>query len=265
MEKLLSSKALYSFFGLLLIILGAVNVTMGEVASGGACFAVGIILVLLFRFEVKSFRLLGLAAELKDKIQEADVIIEKLRGISLPISEIAVMTGSQAGRFDGAIPRKKLYDNVMAISSELLKMGVPSERVEQIKDSWYFVTAIDMSIPIRQKINVIIHNKFNSLLTINEKVNTGQLALSPDEKKEFEKKFGDIQVDRHEFIEEGEWINPEYRKYPDYFIGIINGLRSLSAEEKKELLSEIEDIISDLNYLIQNKEIRRPEFWFQRP
>ncbi|MGB8928619.1 MAG: hypothetical protein WCC49_16800 [Pantoea agglomerans] len=250
--------------GFALIILGAVNSTIGNVAGGASCFVVAVILITLFFFEVKSFKVLGMAAELGKKINEADEVLEKLRRISLPISEIAVTTASQAGRYDTAVPRKKLSDFVSSISNELRDMGVAQESIERVKDSWYLATSIDMALPIHREIQNQIDVHHSRACKKLDDINRGVVVLSEEDGKLFDEELGRIEWDRHHYYtDEMSCLNQDYQSYPSYFRRLINELTGIPEVVRDEMLIKINEHILDLEYLIKQKQIRRPELWFK--
>jgi len=54
--------------GVIFLVLGAINATIQNVSGGTVCFAAGILVILLFHFDVKKFNVFGLAAELQEKL-----------------------------------------------------------------------------------------------------------------------------------------------------------------------------------------------------
>lgn len=251
-------------FGSALLVLGAGNATFGNVSGGTVCLASGILVILLFYFDVKKFNVFGLAAELRDKISEADKILETLRGISLPISEIAITTVSQAGRHDSVVPRKKLYDFVTSISEELRGMGVTDENIEKVRDSWYLATSIDMVLPIHREIRNQIDIHHSRACKKNDDINKGVIVLSEEEHKIFSQELGRIEWDRHLYnSEEAAYLTHDYKSYPSIFSGMIKDLTGIPEVVRAEMLIKINDCILDLEYLIHQKEIRRPELWFK--
>lgn len=262
MKEILNEKKLVFFLGIALIVTGAVNSTMGNVTGGISCFSAGIIIVILFYFDVKSFNVFGMEAELRGKIDEADRVLKKLRGISLPVSAMAVNTASQVGRYDKEVPRKELYDYVCSISKELKGMGVLPEEIEKVKASWYLATALEMAKPIHREIMHRLNTHQSRILTKNQDVRLGKISLRKDEESDFFKLVSDIQVDVHNYQEEAKELNSDYKSYPTYFTKIIKSLKGIPENEKSEMLFRVNEHILDLEYLITTKGIRRPDVWF---
>lgn len=265
MKEFINIKNGALMLGVTFLILGAVNSTLRNVTGGVSCFAAGVIVIILFHFDVKSFNVFGLAAELRGKISEADDILRKLRDISLPISEIAITTISQAGRYDSVVPKRKLYEFVTSISDELKSMQVSIDEVERVRDSWYLATSIDMAIPIHREIQNKINHHRQLALKKNDERNRGNIILTEEEAKELDKQIGDIEYDHWRYYEEdASYINPNYKSYPSYFVNIINNLKGVPAQDKAEILVNITEHVLDLEYLINHKDIRRPEVWFDK-
>lgn len=252
------------WLGIIFLVLGAIDSSVGNVSGGAACFAAGILLVLLFSFDVKKFNVFGLAAELREKISEADKILDTLRGISLPISEIAINTASQAGRYDSVIPRKKLYDFVNSISKELEGMGVKTEEIERVREAWYLATSIDMAQPVHKEIQQQIHTYHSQAMRKNEDINKGKIHLSDDEARQFSEYMSKIEWDRyHYYHDEAAYMNPDYKSYPQYLQRLIHDLSGVPESVKAQMLFKANEHILDIEYLINQKDIRRPDVWFE--
>lgn len=249
--------------GIFFLIIGAGNSTFGNVSGGATCFATGILLILLFSFDVKQFNVFGLAAELREKITEADRILESLRGISLPVSEIAIKNASQAGRYDLVVPRKKLYEFVSSISRELEGMGVKKDDIERVRNEWYLATAIDMALPVHQEIQKQIGIHRSQAIKKNNDINAGKIKLSDDEYKEFSQYLGRIEWDSHHYYDIVRELNPNYKDYPRQLQKIITDLTGVPEKVKAEMLVKVSEYIEDIEYLINHKDIRRPELWFK--
>jgi len=250
--------------GIFFLIVGAGNSTFGNVSGGATCFATGILLILLFSFDVKQFNVFGLAAVLREKITEADKILENLRGISLPVSEIAIKNASQAGRYDLVVTRKKLYEFVNSISRELEGMGVKAEDIERVRDEWYLATVIDMALPVHREIQKQIDIYHSQAIRKNSDINSGKLVINDSEAKEFEEFLGRIEWDMHHYYDEVvNQLNLNYKDYPRYLREIISDLTGVPEKVKAEMLVKVSEYIEDIEYLINHKDIRRPDVWFK--
>lgn len=250
--------------GVFFLFVGAGNATFGNVSGGVTCFATGILLILLFSFEVKQFNVFGLAAVLREKITEADKILESLRGISLPVSEIAIQSASQAGRYDKVVPRQKLYEFVKNISRELKDMDVSAEQIERVREEWYLVTAIDMSIPIHQEIRKQIDTHRSSIKKKLDVMDLDEVNYNEEEKNELSAASADIEWNWYHYnTEVANYPNYNYKDYPRYFKKVISDLNGLPGNVRAEMLNKVSEHIEDIEYLINHKDIRRPDVWFK--
>ncbi|MCP1438391.1 hypothetical protein J3D56_001827 [Erwinia persicina] len=256
--------SLMFYFGFFCVVLGVIKLMFGEVAGGGGVVGTGLVLILLSHFDVEMIKLPFLEAKLRKTLNEAEEILARLKGISLPVSEIALTTASQTGLYSRKIPRKMLYDYVIDISTELKGMGVPEEKIEGVKQSWYSVTAAEISRPIAS----IIANEFKSVFTeLDGKYNDMRRCsdnYTHDELDEIHFLHGEIQSDLHYFNKELDLFRKDYEALPEFFNRKIKDSQALKEGDKEKIFKSIHEDMLDLNFFIINKEIRRPELWFSR-
>lgn len=256
-------KVIFLLLGLSLIIASAINATVGNASGGTICLVAGILTIVLFQFDVKSFKVFGLAAELREKLTEADEILDKLRAISVPVSEIAISSASQSGGYQQHLRREQLHDYVSSISSALEKMKVSKKKIERVKRGWYTATAVNMAVPVLQGIRYKLTSVCVELEKINGEIFSGTSSYSADQAKKFDDLYTMVQIELHEFDESMELNYKDYKSYPSYLNDLINNLKSLKPEVKQELRNRFKEELLDLDYLIEKHELRRPEVWFR--
>ncbi|WP_241328718.1 hypothetical protein, partial [Escherichia coli] len=147
----------FLFFIALLLIGAGVIVTLTIGATEGTVVIVtGFGLMVLTQFEWHEIKLLGMEAKLRDTINDAEKVLESLRKVSLPISEVAISLASRTGRLDTATSNKDLYKLVSSISSELEQIGVKKDELTAIKHDWFYFTTFDMCSLLSKTIITIL-------------------------------------------------------------------------------------------------------------
>lgn len=119
--------------GVILIILGVIASLRENVTGGSVVIVTGLALLILNSFEIESIKLLGLETKLRSTLNEAQEVLEKLRGISVPVSEIALSVAVMAGRWGGRMSGKELHDYVMTIEEQLSQMGIAPHDISKVK------------------------------------------------------------------------------------------------------------------------------------
>lgn len=240
------------YFGLFCIVVGVISCLISNVAGGGVVIITGIALVLLGQFEIESIKMLGLEAKLRNTISEAEHVLDKLRKISLPFSEIAVSTAARAGRASGATPSKDMMLYVKVLETQLLEMGVSEHEISKIKQPWITTATFDLSSQLR-----------NNLLKFYDRISDAEgesLSLVGDDQEKKDailnkiKALGDEKKKVYDLLSLREsllFIN----KYDEF----INASYALSDQEKTSFSRENIELIDDINYLVDNGRIRRPE------
>lgn len=255
-------KVIFLLLGLALIIASAINATIGNASGGTICLVAGILTIILFQFDVKSFKVFGLAAELREKLTEADEILDKLRAISVPVSEIAISAASQSGGYQQHLRREQLHDYVSSISNALEQMKVSKQKIEGVKRGWYTATAVNMAVPVIQGIRYKLTSACAELEKINGEILSGASNYSADQAKEFDELYIMAQIELHEFDESMD-LNKDYKSYPSFLNNLINNSKTLKPEVKEELRNRFKEELLDLDYLIEKQELRRPDVWFR--
>jgi predicted DNA-binding protein (UPF0278 family)/energy-converting hydrogenase Eha subunit E len=257
-------KNMMFYAGCLFIVLGVIKCLFGDASSGGVVIATGLTLVILINFDVELIKLPFLEAKLRKTLNEAEDILEKLRGISLPVSEIAITTASQTGFYQRRIPRKMLYEYVKSITTELEGMNVSSENIQDVKKYWYISTAAEMAGEIAPKIIYALEKRFKEL-DKEYKENVHQhTTLNDAELDEIHYLHGEVQSELHYFKEDLDILRNDYQNFPSYLKDAITKSKTLTKENKESLMESIKEELMDLEFLINNKDLRRPSIWFSR-
>jgi len=234
-----------------------------QVAAATATYAAAILaLIFAFLTEFKTFKGLGIEAELLDrKIEEADDLISKLRGITIPIAEMLLSSTARMGRLGTIMPRKQRYELLNQLEHEFQKCGVSLEQLEAAKVDWHFFNTFDLATPIFQRLIKMLQRHQSD----HKKKLSGFGTIIPDKYQEHEelcKRNGEI----HNEIEFARnlWQQRDQSKLVESINNFILNSTVLLDGDKAEISEELKEEFLDLQYYIESKQFRRPDVWFEQ-
>lgn len=246
--------------GFLLLGAGAFVALQGEAAAAGAVFAAAIVcLIFAFLPAFKRFKAFGVEAELKAKIEEADELLARLRGVMVPFSEMLLSTTARMGRWSSGMPRDKKLELIRQIEAELIQCGVTSAQLERAKADWHFFNVFDLSGPAIQRISDVLHRKLNER---NAEMNSVPQPIRPEMMERFNSLHARAGV-AHAAIEE---LNAMQQQAADPMLAtrlraFVTDSSLLEESEKSVLLTSIRDELDDVQHYIDHKEFRRLSVW----
>ncbi|HDE1091129.1 TPA: hypothetical protein PCB55_005303 [Klebsiella quasipneumoniae] len=221
-------------FFIALALIGAgviVTLTIGA-TEGTVVIVTGFGLMVLTQFEWHEIKLLGMEAKLRDTINDAEKVLESLRKVSLPISEVAISLASRTGRFDTATSNKDLYKLVSSISSELEQIGVKKDELTAIKHDWFYFTTFDMCSLLSKKIITILQDHHEESSKIYHQW-VGNKPITDTEKQlQLLKPVRDASAEIEEF-RKAFWKKP-YKDIPEILKKLIDDSKVLTMNEKQK-------------------------------
>lgn len=247
------------FIALALIGAGVIVTFIRGATEGTVVIVTGFGLMVLTQFEWHEIKLLGMEAKLRDTINDAEKVLESLRKVSIPISEVAISLASRTGRMNTATTTNDLYKIVSSISKELEKIGVTQEQLTTIRLDWFYFTTFDMCSIISKKITTILrahHSEANR----NYQQWVGGKPVS-DQAKQLEMlkplQNAKAEIERFRDIL---WRKP-YQDLPRILKEFINESKVITVLEKQSLMKDNDEIWQDIDYFIKCKDFRRPNVW----
>ena len=218
-------------------------------------------LIFVFLPEFKKFKGFGIEAELLEKkIKEADEIINRLKGMSVPMSELLFTIVARSGRLDSVVPRRENFRLVNEIQKELTRNGVSETELERAKRDWHRYNLFDLARPVVSKIINAIDPQLKS---IQQVINTFSQPITGESMPKWSEA---IEKNRAAIAEKEEIVKLYHLDYlltaPSVIKESIQKSHLLNADEQKKLLQEIEEDYLDLAHYSKTHEIRRPEIWF---
>jgi len=210
---------------------------------------------------IQKFKGLGIEAELLDrKIEEAEELLSRLRGITAPIAEMLFSTSARMGRWSSGMPRLQRHELTQRIETELLKCGVSADDLERAKADVHYYNIFDLCSPLLQKINDALKSKID---VREQALNSFPQPITPERKPEFDRL---IQV-RNAATAESEQLSATRKltnqnDIPAHVRSVIEKSELLDPNEKQTLLEATAEEMKDVEHYIRYKAFRRPEVWF---
>ncbi|EGM78774.1 hypothetical protein Rhein_1115 [Rheinheimera sp. A13L] len=260
MESIL--KIVIFIMAICLFCCGAYFSLIDQVAAATATYGAAILaLIFAFLTEFKTFKGLGIEAELLDrKIEEADDLISRLRGITIPIAEMLLSSTARMGRLGTIMPRRQRYGLLNQIERELQKCGVSLEQLEAAKVDWHFFNTFDLATPIFQQLIKVLKNRQSE----HQEKFKGFGTITPDKYEAHEalcKRNGEIHKEI-EFIKDM-WQQRDQTKMVESVKNFIVSSTVLLDSDRAELSGALKEELLDLEHYIQSKQFRRPDVWFE--
>ena len=133
----LAKRFLFFVFSLIFVFLLPLTLAWdGELQKATFVCVISLVFLLVINADkIEAFKLWGLEATLKEKIQEASATIDELKKIAGTISK-ASLTDLMAGNFLGGVSfetKLHLHDE---IEEALKEIGIPDEALTDIKENW---------------------------------------------------------------------------------------------------------------------------------
>lgn len=247
------------------IILFASGVFLSYVdKTGGATVTyTAAVLCLVFAFlqEFKKFKGFGVEAELLEKkIEEADKVLNQLRDLIKPISELLFTMVARGGRWDSAIPKRDSYRLMSQFTAELKALGIGEKEITEAQKDWHQFNLIDLSRPIVESIYNLLQEKNK---TQQEKTRAFKQPITPENQPAHaasHKEAQRITAQQKELrlIYSLEDRHSSYSKIMDF----LNTCYLINDSEKNTILSDNEEQLKDLKHYTDKHEFRRLEVWF---
>ena len=136
-------------FGVRLAFLGSAT---GAIVVFGAS---GMFLIISNADKFVDFEVFGLKTRMRNTLNEADELLEKLRGITFPIAEMLFTTAARSGRYSAHMSRRQGQELVKRIDSELRLCGVSEEQLEKAKADWHFYNIFDLCGPVQAEVSKV--------------------------------------------------------------------------------------------------------------
>lgn len=241
-------------FGAFCVIAGVIASLMGHPANGTVVIVTGLALIILSQFEIETLKIFGLEAKLRNTLSEAEQILEKLKGISIPISKLSVSTAMTSGRLGAGATDKEMYDYILELEAQLRGIGATPENIKAVKGKWITFSAFDQISKIIEHPANTIHEKYK----LKTKETQEKARIDPDFNIEEGMK------EARNIFSEWESLNvlrriPDIHKFPSTIKSFMDSALYLTEEEKNKFWEENSENIEDVRFLLDKGEVRRPD------
>lgn len=225
-----------------------------------ACFGAAILCLIFVNLPLfKRFKGLGIEAELLEKkLAEADELLHRLRGMTIPISKILFMMMARSGRWDTYIPLRQQIQIIQNIESELKQLGVTDKDLDAAKADWHNYNIVDMGRyilkDVYEELNRILQSKEQRLSSFKEpiKADDPEWPIAIEERnavaREKDKVLAIINAT------ESDGLKSRIKE-------CISSSTILDKSMKEELIRRNAEMLKDMEYYVDNREFRRPEYW----
>ena len=186
-------------------------------------------LIFYYLPQFKKFSVFGLSATLQEQIGEAEELIGRLRGITLPLATVLFSALARIGKWDSHMPMQMQLELAQKIEEEMRAIGVKDVDIEHAKEDWHRYNILDLAEFARQQIVDMLNNKQDD--------SQAQAAL-----KEINNLCSSI--DR---IEQ---VGDEIRDF-------LDNSPSLSEEDRGDLKNWVKEALEDVDYYIAHKKFRQ--------
>jgi hypothetical protein len=251
-------------WGAALLLLGAgVCLSFLERVGGATTTysAAGVCLIFLFLQEFKRVKLFGVEAELQDRIREANVLIEQLRALLLPISELLFSMVARAGRVGGHLPNRESYRIMSQFETELRSLGLTNEQIEKSKKEWHHFNMLDLQRPVLKDIGDLLHGKEVAQGKVLNSFKQPIPAGDPDHAAAI-RRLSEIQRETKK-LEQLYGLSVLSDGGPSHIQNFFKTCQLLSEDEKRDLLTRNAERLADLDHYEKHMEFRSLERWFQ--
>jgi hypothetical protein len=112
----------------------------GNVGGGAVSVSAGFILFVFGLIEIDNiheFNFFNITFKLREKLNEAEKIINQMRSALLPLCSISIASASLELKEHKGRTRRSLFEHVEEVEKSLLEVKTPKETIEGMKKSYY--------------------------------------------------------------------------------------------------------------------------------
>ena len=243
-----------------LMIGGFILAYRGDAAAAATTYVASVFcLVFAFLSQFKKFSGLGFMGETwEQKMEEADELISRLRGLAAVIAEPVFIAMARLGRWDSHLTRQERYNISTKLEAELKRNGVLQEEINRARIELDRVNSFDMAKPIfdaaYRKIGEKVAERYQVIQGFTQPITAlSEHAAAVErwrEASESQQMFTNI----HQI---------EFSQLSQIFLDRLAVCSIISLEEKEFIRHQFSEEITDLKYYVENRKFRRADVWLR--
>ena len=243
------------------MVVGAVLSYLDKTGSAVATYAASICCLIFVHLpQFKKFKGFGIEAELKQKIEEANETLERLREITVPIAHMLFTMVAKMGRWSSSIPRRQQYEITKKIENELKSNGVKPVHLEKAKGDWHHYNIIDLARPIMEG---TLKDVDEGVARKRKKVDSFKGTITAEIRREYDMAINEWRkASSNRKKLQDLYKLTDQQALPDEIEDYIKSSTLIDENKKHELLDRYKEEFADLRYYIKHHEFRRLEKWF---
>lgn len=233
-----------------------------QVAASIAPFCAAFVCLIFYNPNIiKSFKGFGLEVELRQKIKEADELVDYLHDLALPLAEMNLSTMMRLGRWGTITPREERTRFYEKIVSQVRKLNFNQSEIDLISKDYHFFNIFDLKYELYEGVKPFLD-------PIQKELNNK------------EKTFGVIDENNlikwNKYIERSRHFNDQRDKFEswlqdkkligntDAFIQLVNGFDEFNQDVKYKIIDDLDIKIQDLRYYEENSAFRDFNRWIEK-
>jgi hypothetical protein len=254
-------RGLLLIVALMLMVGGFVLAYRGDAPAAATIYVAAVFcLVFAFLSQFKKFSGLGFAGETwEQKMQEADELISRLRGLAAVIAEPVFIAMARLGRWDSHLTRQERYDISTKLEAELSRNGVYREDIDQARKELDRVNTFDMAKPlfdaVYRKIQEKVDERRRAVDAFPQPI-TAQDEHATAAQQWLEATKAQLMFARMDRIK-------PFTTLPNVFLERLTTRPVLTHEERIALREQCREEIDDLQYYVQHRQFRRLDVWLR--
>lgn len=238
--SLLASGVIMSFNGI------ATAAIIATYTFGSFCFLLG------FLDKVAAFSVFGLQARLKEAIIEADEVLDRLKGVLRPLSEMVFTLAARIDHWDTSLSRTEQLRLMSNFRRQLLQTGIEEDELDNLAKDWIDSVARDLAQPVIERITHSINLLHQEVV---KQMQDYPHPIHSDDPKWLELQaqsdaMANIAMQAHGLAAE-----------PSAIRTFVRNCAVLNESEQERLLADGDARLNELAYFLRNKTVRHPEQW----
>lgn len=230
------TRILLFVLSLIIVALGQVYIFYKNLPGGIVNFTLAILLlVFVFLPEFKYFKGLGMEAQLREKFDEADRIIARLKNLFGLNAKMLLSISARMGRLDAGFSREERFSLLNDLDAELSDLGFSVNEKKEISLDFHRYALVDLSYPLFKKLR-------SSISSNEQKIPQNLVDL------ELETLSG--------LIFEQDW-----QAISEKYVALIRNSKSMSSDTKSKILELYKDTLEDMKFYCSYAKFRQAETW----